>query len=54
MTAVARMATQTGAWVEDFERFERECADAPWLTPVRKAAIARFAELGFPTTRDEE
>src|SRR5262245_31566731 len=27
--------------------------DSP-LHAVRRAAIARFAELGFPTTRDEE
>ncbi|HEX9870826.1 MAG TPA: Fe-S cluster assembly protein SufD, partial [Candidatus Tectomicrobia bacterium] len=25
-----------------------------WTQPLRKAAIARFAELGFPTTHDEE
>ena len=25
-----------------------------WLMPIRKAAMARFTELGFPTTRDEE
>src|SRR5215216_889778 len=24
-----------------------------WLKPIREAAIARFKELGFPTTRDE-
>ena len=26
----------------------------PWLKEMREAAIARFAELGFPTTRQEE
>ena len=25
-----------------------------WFMPIRKAAMARFSELGFPTTRDEE
>ncbi len=25
-----------------------------WLLPIRKAAMARFGELGFPTTRHEE
>ena len=25
-----------------------------WLLPVRKAGIARFAEAGFPTLRDED
>jgi len=26
----------------------------PWVGPVRKAAIHRFVELGFPTTKNEE
>ena len=25
-----------------------------WLVPVRKSAIARFADAGFPTTKDED
>src|SRR5688572_3224782 len=29
-------------------------ADAAWVTGARRAAIQRFAELGLPTTRDEE
>jgi len=28
--------------------------DPSWLTPIRNAAIARFAELGFPTPRHED
>jgi len=28
--------------------------EAPWLAPVRSEAFARFADRGFPTTRDEE
>ncbi len=27
---------------------------ADWLAPVRRAAIDRFADLGFPTTKDED
>ncbi|MCO6438874.1 MAG: Fe-S cluster assembly protein SufD [Phycisphaerae bacterium] len=44
------------AYVARFERFESEGAKGryPWLLPIRKAAMARFAELGFPTTRHEE
>jgi len=40
----------------DFERFEREAVrnGGSWTTPLRKAAISRFAEIGLPTTRDEE
>jgi Fe-S cluster assembly protein SufD len=40
----------------EFLQRERELMELSpsWLMPVRKAAIARFGELGFPTTRDEE
>ena len=55
--------TQVSAGVErylaDFERFERELpagepAALRWLQTMRRAAIERFAELGFPTLRQEE
>jgi Fe-S cluster assembly protein SufD len=41
---------------EAFERFERGLGTtAPgWLKALRKDAFARFAELGFPTTKQEE
>ncbi|MGV8899810.1 MAG: Fe-S cluster assembly protein SufD [Burkholderiaceae bacterium] len=29
-------------------------AQAPWLTKIRSAALARFAQSGFPTIHDEE
>src|SRR6266436_102017 len=29
-------------------------SDPPWLREIREAASERFAELGFPTTRDED
>lgn len=51
MTPVAEDA---GVYRTSFERFERDHAGAAWLRPVRRAAIARFEERGFPTTRDEE
>jgi Fe-S cluster assembly protein SufD len=40
----------------DFERFEKETVrnGRSWTHPLRKAAISRFAEVGFPTVRDEE
>ena len=47
MTAVAE---QTGAWLADFTNR----AAAPWLRELRETAFQRFAELGFPTTHDEE
>ncbi len=56
MTAIMETRAGREAYLAEFERFERGCvgADRSWLRPVRKAAIARFAEVGFPTTRHEE
>src|SRR5450432_4535175 len=48
MTAVSQ---QTGAWLSQFT--EQSPAE-PWLQQLREAAFQRFAELGFPTTHDEE
>jgi Fe-S cluster assembly protein SufD len=48
MTAVSQ---QTGAWLE---AFTKQKPAAPWLQELREAAFQRFAELGFPTTHDEE
>ncbi|MGB9625230.1 MAG: Fe-S cluster assembly protein SufD, partial [Phycisphaerae bacterium] len=49
------LATGTNEYLEDFERFEKRGGGNPaWMAPIRKAAISRFAEMGFPTTRDEE
>jgi len=44
---------QTNQYLSDFEQLEKQPA-APALHRLRKAAIARFAELGFPGPRDEE
>jgi Fe-S cluster assembly protein SufD len=41
-------------WTGHFARSESARAGEPaWLAAARKAAIARFAELGFPDRRDE-
>ena len=42
--------------LEQFGRFERDGAagQPAWLYPVRKAGLARFAELGFPTRQHED
>jgi Fe-S cluster assembly protein SufD len=48
MTAVSE---QTGAWLAEFARLP---AAEPWLKELRERAFARFAELGFPTTHNEE
>lgn len=44
------------AYVDDFSKFEREApgADLPWLRDLRRSAIARFRDRGFPTLKDEE
>jgi Fe-S cluster assembly protein SufD len=48
MTAVAE---QTGAWLESVTRQQRA---EPWKQRLREAAFQRFADLGFPTTHDED
>jgi Fe-S cluster assembly protein SufD len=46
----------TNTFVEEFERFQRSLGTNghAWLTPVRKQAMQRFSELGFPSTRNED
>jgi len=53
---MAHVLTEKDIYLATFERFERDGTwqDPPWLRQIRQAAISRFAELGFPTTRDEE
>lgn len=43
-------------YIAHFARFEHRMSACgfPWLKELRKNALARFAELGFPTTRNEE
>jgi len=40
--------------LKQFERFERERKQPAWVFPLRKAGIARFAEIGFPTLQNED
>ncbi len=51
-----QVSEELDRYLSDFERFEKDGATraASWVHQLRKAAIARFAELGFPTTRHEE
>ncbi len=39
---------------EQFERFAKEANQPAWLSPLRKAGLGRFAELGFPTLQLED
>lgn len=45
---------ETDPYLEKFERFERSARHPAWVLPVRKAGLARFAELGFPTVQHED
>lgn len=51
-------ATQTphNYFLECFSEFERLAAgrELPWLQKLRREAFARFSEVGFPTTHDED
>jgi len=48
---MSAVAEQTGQWLAEFTQQERV---APWMQELRDSAFQRFAELGFPTTHDEE
>src|SRR5579859_8266565 len=56
MTQTTPTAPHKGAepFLEKFRRFELELQPPAWLLPLRKAGLARFAELGFPTVHDED
>jgi Fe-S cluster assembly protein SufD len=43
-------------YLAEFERLERRgrLRNPSWLAPLRRSALARFAQSGFPTTRDED
>jgi Fe-S cluster assembly protein SufD len=43
-------------YLQDFEgRSATSTVDEPeWLEAIRRAGITRFADVGFPTSRDEE
>jgi Fe-S cluster assembly protein SufD len=43
-------------YLANFGQFEKKQAgkDPEWLQRIRQAAVTRFADLGFPTTHDEE
>jgi Fe-S cluster assembly protein SufD len=41
-------------YLQAFEKFEPAAKQTSWIFPLRKAGIARFAELGFPTLKHED
>jgi Fe-S cluster assembly protein SufD len=48
---MSAVAEQTGQWLE---HFTNQPPAPAWLQPLRETAFARFAELGFPSTHNEE
>lgn len=56
MNAIPMEQLARGRYLADFAELERRLpgADLPWLARIRREALERFAELGFPTTRDED
>jgi len=48
----ALKATETH--LKKFERLEIQAGQPAWVFPLRKAGMARFAERGFPTAKDED
>jgi Fe-S cluster assembly protein SufD len=51
MTAVKE---QQDVYLSAFQVHEKTLAGPAWLGKIRRAAMERFVELGFPTTRQEE
>ncbi|HWR36794.1 MAG TPA: Fe-S cluster assembly protein SufD [Clostridia bacterium] len=47
---------QLDSYLASFSNFEQRAAghDLPWLRKLRQDAFARFFEVGFPTTHDED
>ncbi len=47
---------QLESYLESFSEFEKLAAGhaLPWLPKLRQDAFARFCEVGFPTTHDED
>src|SRR2546427_4971896 len=48
--------TELETYLDSFSEFEKGAAghNLPWLRSLRRDAFARFCEVGFPTTHDED
>ncbi len=51
MTTIVK--PETAPYLAAFRDRARDAAEPDWLAAKREAALARFAELGFPTRREE-
>ncbi|HTC94184.1 MAG TPA: Fe-S cluster assembly protein SufD [Terriglobales bacterium] len=56
MTKTITATQNLEAYLESFSEFQKLAAgrDMPWLRELREEAFARFCEVGFPTTHDED
>jgi Fe-S cluster assembly protein SufD len=56
MNTTTEVLENKNGFLVEFENFEEKWAGngSSWLLPVRKAAIARFNELGIPALNDED
>src|SRR5215475_1839788 len=47
---------QLETYLESFTAFQKRATghNLPWLRDLRESAFARFCEVGFPTTHDED
>ena len=46
-------ASETDAWLAASAQLEKDRPAPAWLSGLRQGALQRFAQLGFPTTRQE-
>jgi len=51
---VTELATQNNSFQEAFRNLQESQTAASWLSRLRENAMARFEEIGFPTTKEEE
>ena len=49
-----QVAKDIDPFLKKFERFEKDAKQLTWVSSLRKAGIARFAELGLPTLQHED
>ena len=56
MIEAAKVTKETDPYLSSFARLQKELAgkQPAWLEWIRKTAILRFSELGFPTVRQED
>ena len=54
MVQATESARGIEAPLERFEMFESQAKHPAWVFPLRKAGLARFAELGYPTLEQED